>query len=363
MLIAVNNDNKFAYNVIIEEDFSALAIHIGEANILKRRFCIITDSNVSKVYLDEVSSILKSIASELYVYEFKAGEESKSLDNASNLYRLLIEYKFDRNDVLIALGGGVTGDLCGYVAATYLRGIRYIQIPTSLLAQVDSAIGAKTALNFLSYKNVIGAFYLPALVYINVTSLKSLDDRQLASGMAEVIKAAMIKDYDFFKHLETMPFNLRVWDTCSLVDMIYKSILIKKDIVESDLKERGQRALLNFGHTIGHALESYFNFAKSHGECVALGCVAASFISHKYLLISEEDKKRIESLFFSYRLPVRLSEEVDIEEVLNNILNDKKMNSGQIAFILIKSIGDAFIDNRISKDDMREALRSIIDEE
>ena len=360
MILPVNYQDKFAYNIHIEEDFSALKEAVKSLESYKVKYCIVSDSNVSSLYQHTVKGILSELSDNVVNISFTAGEASKNLDTVNTIYKFLIKHKFDRNDILVALGGGVVGDLCGYVAASYLRGVRFIQIPTSLLAQADSSIGGKTGVDFMSYKNIIGAFHMPSLVYSNIDTLKTLSDVEFASGMAEIIKSAIIKDRFFFDLLEYKADKIKAKDNSTCMDMLFRSDSIKKAVVEEDPKEKGERALLNFGHTLGHAIEKELNFKLSHGQCVALGSCAAADISMNRYLISSDEKKRIENLFKIFDLDIKLRYNIDIESVLKATLNDKKMSFGKIKFILINSIGEAFIDDSVSMEEMREGLKSII---
>ena len=360
MILPVNYENKFAYNIYIKEDFAALKTAIKSLDLYKVKYCIISDSNVSSLYQHTVQSILSECSDKVVNISFIAGEVSKNLDTVNTMYKFLIKHKFDRNDILVALGGGVVGDLCGYVAASYLRGLRFIQIPTSLLAQADSSIGGKTGVDFMSYKNLVGAFHMPSLVYSNIGTLRTLSSEEFASGMAEVVKSAIIKDRFFFDLLEHKAGKIKAKDSLTCMDMLFRSDSIKKAVVEEDPKEKGVRSLLNFGHTLGHAIEKELNFKLSHGQCVALGSCAAADISMKRHLISSDEKRRIENLFRTFDLDNKLRYNIDIESVLKATLNDKKMSSGKIKFILINSIGEAFIDDSVSMEEMREGLKSII---
>ena len=360
MILPVNYDEKFAYNIYIEEDFSKLSEAIQMLELNKVKYCIVSDTNVSSIYKKELESILSEFSDNVVNINFTAGEASKNLDTVNLIYKFLIDNKFDRNDILVALGGGVVGDLCGYVAACYMRGVRFIQIPSSLLAQADSSIGGKTGVDFMSYKNIIGAFHMPSLVYTNISTLKTLGNNEFSSGMAEIIKAAIIKDDSFFDVLEKKADKIKSKDSAACMDMLFKADAIKKAVVEEDPREKGARALLNFGHTLGHAIEKELNFKLSHGQCVALGSCIAAYISMKRKLISLDEKKRIENLFNTFDLDIKLRYNIDVESVLKATLSDKKMSSGKIKFILIKSIGEAFIDDSVSMEEMREGLKSII---
>ena len=273
--INVLYQNKPCYDIYIEDSFGALADALEPFALTDRKVCIITDSNVDPLYGAEVEDMIGAISGECVRYVFPAGEESKTLDTVREIYKFLIGNHFNRKDLLIALGGGVVGDLTGYTAATYLRGIEFIQIPTTLLSQADSSIGGKTGVDFDGYKNMVGAFYMPRLVYMNMETLQSLSDRQFYSGFAEVMKSALIKDGNFYEWLIDQMYEICERDVETLAEMVERSCMIKKLVVEKDPLEKGDRALLNFGHTIGHAIEKYMNFTMTHGECVALGCVAA----------------------------------------------------------------------------------------
>ena len=270
----------------------------------------------------------------------------------------MIEEKFDRKDLLLALGGGVTGDITCYTAATYLRGIDFIQIPTTLLAQADSSIGGKTGVDFEGYKNMVGAFYMPKLVYMNVSTLKTLSDRQFYSGFAEIMKHGLIKDAVFYEWLLDHMYEICDREPETLLEMVEKSSLIKKLVVEKDPTEKGDRALLNFGHTIGHAIEKYKNFTMTHGECVALGAVAAAFISWKHEWLSMEEYYEIRDMFVPFNLPISI-EGIDPEEILRLTKSDKKVEGDHIKFILLKKVGKAVIDKTVSDQDILNALSEI----
>ena len=260
---------------------------------------------------------------------------------------------------LIVLGGGVTGDITGYAAATYLRGVDFIQIPTTLLAQCDSSIGGKTGVDFEGYKNMVGAFYMPKLVYMNVSVLGTLDDRQFYGGFAEVMKHGLIKDSNFYEWLLDKMYEIHERDPETMLEMVQKSCLIKKLVVEKDPTEKGDRALLNFGHTIGHAIEKAKNFNMTHGECVALGCVAAAYISWKHEWLSMEEYYEIRDMFVPFNLPITI-EDIDPEEILALTKSDKKAENGSIKFVLLKKVGKAVIDRNVTDDDILNAVKEIL---
>ena len=291
------------------------------------------------------------------LHAIPAGEEHKTLDTVKEIYKVLITEKYDRKDLLLALGGGVVGDITGYTAATYLRGVDFIQIPTTLLAQSDSSIGGKTGVDFDGYKNMVGAFYMPKLVYMNVKTLKTLDDRQFYSGFAEVMKHGLIKNAAYEWLLDNM-YEIHDRDMAVLEEMVMRSCEVKKLVVEKDPKEQGDRALLNFGHTIGHAIEKAKHFTMLHGECIALGAVAAAFISWKHNWLSMEEYYEIRDMYVPFNLPISI-DDIDPQEILELTKSDKKMLSGQIRFVLLKKVGKAVVDMTVTDEEILDAIKEI----
>lgn len=346
------------YDIVIRDDFRALPGELEVFDIASRKLCIVTDSNVGKRYADELLDLLRPHCQAVHVFVFPEGEASKNLYTVQDVYRFMIEHKFDRKDLLLALGGGVVGDLTGYTAATYLRGINFIQIPTTLLSQVDSSIGGKTGVDFDQYKNMVGAFYMPKLVYMNVATLKTLDDRQYYSGMGEVLKHGLIKSAPFYEWIIENMYEIHDRNLDILEDMVYKSCTCKKIVVEKDPTEKGERAILNFGHTIGHAIEKAKNFELMHGECVALGCVAASYISWKRELISKDEYYEIRDMFVPFNLPISI-EDIDPEEIYELTTSDKKVEGSKIKFILLKKVGKAMIDTTVTKEEIIAGINEI----
>jgi 3-dehydroquinate synthase len=310
---------------------------------------------VDKLYGDQVETLLAGCCEEIHRFVFPAGEASKTLDTVRDLYEYLIVNHYDRKDLLIALGGGVVGDLTGYAAATYLRGIDFVQVPTTLLSQVDSSIGGKTGVDFDSYKNMVGAFHQPKLVYMNVNTLNTLTDEQFSCGMGEILKHGLIKDADYYEWTIQHMSEICERDLATLKTMIAASCEIKRAVVEKDPTEKGERALLNFGHTIGHAIEKLKNFQMLHGQCVGLGVVAAAYISYKRELLSAEEFFEIRDMNVGFDLPISF-EGLDTEEIIRTTKSDKKMEAGKIKFVLLKGIGHAFVDRTVTDDEMRDAL-------
>lgn len=361
--LTINYNKKPCYDIVYSNQFKDLILEFEDLQISDRNVCIITDHNVEKLYVSEVKNLFENHCKRVIVYSFPAGEKSKTLDTVRDAYTFLIQEKITRKDLLVALGGGVVGDLTGFTAATYLRGIDFIQIPTTLLAQVDSSIGGKTGVDFDQYKNMVGAFHMPRLVYSNISTLKDLDDRQFYAGMAEVMKAGLLKDSLFYEWIITNMYEICERNLIILEEMVLRADQIKKVIVEKDPAEKGERALLNLGHTIGHAIEKVKNFELLHGECVALGCVAAAYISMKHHMLSTDEYYEVRDMFVPFCLPITV-DGIDPEEVVALTKSDKKAESGKIKFILLKKIGKAVVDMTVTDEEMLEAVKELyFDEE
>lgn len=359
--ITVNYEQKPCYDIELQQDFKALPEKLKALGYENRKVCIVTDSNVGKLYLQELIEQLEPLCSKCISYVFEAGESSKNTDTVGKVYEHLILNAFDRKDLLVALGGGVVGDLTGFTAATYLRGIDFVQVPTSLLAQVDSSIGGKTGVDFMQYKNMVGAFYMPKLVYMNLSALKTLPERQISSGMGEIIKHGLIKDTSYFSYLKENSSKIKALDMSALEELVYGSCEVKRKVVENDPKEQGERALLNFGHTLGHAIEKLSEFSLYHGECVALGMVGAGYISWNLGHITKEQLAMIEETIQSYGLPIRASEfSHTSEEILAATKLDKKMESGKVKFIVLEEIGNAVITKELTDEEILSSISYVI---
>lgn len=359
--IDVKKDGTYSYSICLEPDFGRLAEAVKPLNTENRKLCIVTDSTVAELYAEALQKVLEKLCAGVSLFVFPSGESHKTLDTVRNLYEHLILNKFDRKDMLVALGGGVVGDLTGFAAATYLRGIDFIQVPTTLLSQVDSSIGGKTGVDFDAYKNMVGAFHMPRLVYMNLGTLKTLPERQFASGMAEIIKHGLIQDSAYYEWLQAHSGEIERRDYDALRYMVYGSCQIKRRVVEEDPTEKGIRAWLNFGHTAGHAVEKLKNFELCHGECVSVGCVAAAWISWKRGFLTLEERTQIEKTLQNYRLPVRVGG-VRPEDVLKTTKLDKKMEAGKIKFVLLKKIGEAFVSKDVEDEELLEAIRYVCEE-
>ncbi len=327
-----------SYPIYITTDYGSLGKSIADARI-NGKIVLITDTNVDRFQSAECINALKASGFDVYKYIIEAGEKSKNLDTVKNIYKFLIDNRFDRNSGLIALGGGVIGDITGFAAATFLRGISFVQVPTSLLAQADSSVGGKVGVDFDGSKNIIGAFYQPKLVYINVNSLKTLPVRELKAGLAEIIKHGIISDADFYEYVDYNIKKIFNFDEYVLQYIAKVNCSIKGSIVEQDEKENELRAVLNFGHTIGHAIESAYGFELLHGECVSLGMIAAFKIAFRLEMVGENVIMKVTDTLLKAGLPVRL-ENIDVDKVYSHMLHDKKIRNNKMMFILPKGIGE-----------------------
>ncbi|SCX77526.1 3-dehydroquinate synthase [Pseudobutyrivibrio sp. AR14] len=359
--INVNYNGQYSYSICIRSDFNDLIPMLNEK--VKKSYdkvCIVTDSNVASHYLSDLLEIFKNNGDEVYSFSFEAGEASKTLDTVRFLYEHLITKKFTRKSLLVALGGGVVGDLTGFAASTFLRGIDFIQVPTTLLSQVDSSVGGKTGVDFDGYKNMVGAFYMPKLVYMNLSTLKTLDDYNFACGMGEVIKHGLIADADFYRWLSENSIKLKERDFDALEYCVYTNCNIKRHVVEIDPTEKGIRAYLNFGHTLGHAIEKHSNFTLGHGQCVSLGMICAGYLSEKLGYITAKDNEEIARICQLYDLPIKVGN-MTKEQVLAASKSDKKMQGSKIKFTILKSIGaaDSYLD--FTDEDLLEAIEKVLE--
>lgn len=329
--------------------------------IPSQKTVVITNPNINSLYGNILKDALKNEGFDAYFIDIPDGEEYKTLDTAVKIYERLIVIRMERESPLIALGGGVIGDITGFVAATYLRGVPYIQAPTTLLAQVDSSIGGKTAVNHPKGKNLIGAFYQPKVVYIDIDTLNTLPKKEILCGVAEIIKYGIIRDSGFFEFLEDNIERLINLDEDALIYSIKRSCEIKADVVSRDEKESGLRAILNFGHTIGHAVESLTGYKKyKHGEAVAIGMVYAARLSLESGLCSDRDYKRVVNLIKKAGLPATIPDTVaqgfSPDSIINSLYLDKKVKGEKIRFVLMKGIGSVEIYDGVVHETIKKVL-------
>ena len=358
-VLTVNMNRKPVYDIQITDSFDELSEKIKSIGLEGRKTFVITDDTVEPLYADALKQELAKVCSEVTVYAFKAGEKSKNLDTVRDILRAMVEAHINRSDFVTALGGGVVGDVAGFCASIFMRGIPVVQVPTTLLAQVDSSVGGKTGVDFDDFKNMVGAFKMPALVYINTSTLNSLPGRLYYAGMGEVLKYGLIMDASFYEWLIDHMYEIHDKDKAVLNEMVLTCCSCKQKIVERDPFETGDRALLNFGHTIGHAIEKYKGFELLHGECVALGCVAAAFISWKKDKLSMDEFYEIRDMFVPFNLPISV-DDLDPEKILELTRSDKKNTTDEgMRFILLKKVGKAYIDKNVSDDEILAAIEEI----
>lgn len=326
-------------------------------HIKSKQVVVVTNETVAPLYLERVTKHLQDYQLETII--LADGEQYKTLETLNIIFNALLEKKFSRNATLIALGGGVVGDLSGFAAACYQRGIPFIQIPTTLLSQVDSSVGGKTGVNHALGKNMLGAFYQPQSVIIDVNVLGTLDDRQLAAGVAEVIKYGLIRDATFFSWIEQNIEKIMARDEAALTYIIKQSCQNKAEIVAADERESGIRAILNLGHTFGHAIETGMGYGKYlHGEAVAIGTCQAAELSCELGWLSQQDVDRIKNLFQRATLPVDAPKNLTAETFLQLMAVDKKNVDGNIRLILLNKIGEATLPVAVDKEKLLKVLNA-----
>jgi 3-dehydroquinate synthase len=323
-----------------------------------KKAAVVTDSNVGPTYAKSVTDSLSSVGIESVVATIPAGEDRKNLAGLSLIYDQILAARIERSTPILALGGGVIGDMAGFVAATVLRGVPFVQIPTTLLAMVDASVGGKTGINHSTGKNLIGAFHQPLAVLIDPNTLKTLPGRELRGGLAECIKHEIIRDSEGFGRLESSIDRAVAGDIDMLAQLVAHNVAIKAKVVEADPFEKGERAHLNFGHTFGHAIETVSHYQYSHGECVALGMVAASRLASHLHLLDEDSRRRIVKLIARAGLPVG-NLGLDPRAVADAMAFDKKVRGGRIRFILPDRIGHVVIRDDVSPEAALAALQSL----
>ena len=334
------------YNIYIEHGIIKNAGKFVRDVSKAVRAVIISDSNVAPIYADIVENSLKENGFETSMFVFEAGEERKRLATIAKMYEHFFEHSITRTDIIVALGGGVTGDMAGFAAASYLRGIDFVQIPTSLLSQVDSSVGGKTGVDLPTGKNLVGAFWQPNVVLIDPDTLDTLPQKFFNDGMGEVIKYGCIRSKSLFERLE------RENAKGIIDDIIYECISIKRDVVENDERDTGERAILNFGHTFGHALEKLHNYSGiTHGEAVAVGALTLTKITEEKNITANGVSEKISTLLKKYNMPTET--EFSLTDIVKATKGDKKSSGKSLNFIFIRDIGECFI-NKIENDKIPE---------
>jgi len=322
------------------------------------RYAIVTDMNVNHLYGERLLDIMRGAGLDAMLFPFPAGEKSKTLYTVEALASRLARAGYDRKDAIIALGGGVTGDIAGFLASAYMRGIPFVQVPTTLLAQVDSSVGGKTGVDLPEGKNLFGAFYQPKAVYIDIDVLQTLPREELLGGLAEVIKYGIIRDGDFFTYLEEYRRKILQLEDESIEKVICRCCEIKAEVVESDEQEEGLRKILNYGHTLGHAIEGASNFQLIHGLAVAIGMVAASKLSVMMETLSGRDAERIYSVISAYGMPVAVPGNLDRALLKRYLKTDKKAVRGRVFYILPDAIGSTYLTDEVTEQMLEAVLQS-----
>lgn len=340
------------YKIYIENSFDNLLKYIKQNNIPYDNIVILTDDNVKEHYLSCIENIFKD--KNVFSYVLKQGEETKNINTVCDVYEFLLNNNIDRKSLLVSLGGGVVGDISGFVASTYMRGINYIQIPTSLLAQVDSSIGGKTGVDFMNKKNIVGTFYNPSLVFININTLKTLPKEHIQNSMAEVIKCGYILDENYLNYINLQKEKILNYNMEVFTNIVYKCCKLKMEIVTKDEKEQNIREILNFGHTFGHAIESVTDFKILHGKAVAMGIVASMYISYKLNKITKDDLQNAKNILSFFNLYNKIP--LDAQKIYEIMLYDKKNINKNIKIIILIEIGSAISTSSIEKTLLIDAI-------
>lgn len=348
-----------SYDIVIGYDIAQEIVNFVKRAGYSQKALLITDTNVGPLYGQQVQALLAEAGLQAEVFQIPAGESSKNLTVANEVFTRAIELGLDRKSPVFALGGGVVGDLAGFVAATYMRGVPFVQLPTSLLAQVDSSVGGKVAVNHELGKNLIGAFYQPQAVFMELNYMKTLPQREIYTGLGEIIKYGIIYDEAFFQFLEENKAQVLALEPEALVHIIARSCEIKAAVVSQDEKEAGLRRILNFGHTIAHAIEKETGYVRyNHGEAVATGMIGAAYISRQLGLIGDEAFARVKNLVAAYKLPLQ-AHGVTVEAMYGDIFHDKKTVGGKVTWVLMESIGRVICRNDVPETTVKEAMAAV----
>lgn len=352
--IDVNLESK-KYPVFITNNFDSINLYLDEHKI-NEKILIVTDQKIDELYSKEFLSRLKN--KNPIVFKMKEGEHSKNLETISSIYDTCFHNNFTRSSAIIALGGGVIGDTAGFAASTYMRGIKFIQVPTTIIADVDSSIGGKVGVNFQGIKNLIGAFYHPEFIYINTSVLRTLEKRQVVSGIAEVIKYAILFDSTFFNYLEENSTGLLNLESDRLKYVIKKCINMKLKAIQNDIHDRNERQILNFGHTLGHVIESISSHGVYHGEAIALGMMYECILSNISNILSESEMMNIFRLLGKFGLIFNFSFGTT-SEIFKIMRHDKKAEGGNNRFIFPNSIGNCTIVQGLKEDKLVKGLQML----
>ena len=365
---------SFKYPIFIGRDIINQIRFDFQKQIKNKKVFLIYDDffnpiNKASNPVSKLNKIISEVTKSLKVFPVKSRDTNKNFNKLQSLIEKMLFYKIDRDSVIITFGGGVIGDIGGFAASILLRGINYIQMPTTLLAQVDSSVGGKTGINTRLGKNLVGTFHQPTKVIIDTSLISTLPKRELYAGFAEVIKYSLICDKDFFQYLDLNYKNILMMKKPFLEDLIFKSCLIKSKIVSQDEKEKGVRAFLNLGHTFGHAFEALLNYKNSHlihGEAVAIGICMAFRLSEKLNLCSKDDVIKVENIISKFKLPNSINKHKNLElyykKVFKKLYSDKKVKNGKLTFVLPKGIGNTILKNNLKEKTILEFLKEEIHE-
>lgn len=359
--IKVNLDRRQSQSYVISigyDIFDRIALMIAGSRIASR-YVVVTDDGIAALYGESLVAYLQKMGVRSDMIVFPAGEKSKNIQSVLEIAGRLIDLGVDRGSALISLGGGVTGDLTGFVSSVYMRGVPCIQVPTTLLAQVDSGIGGKTGIDLPQGKNLIGTFSQPAGVFIDIKCLETLPEAEYRSGLAEVVKYGVIDGKAFFEQLETGVDAVLSRDRSSLEEIVRRACTIKKGIVEMDEREQGLRRILNFGHTVGHALEAASGYTLSHGSAVAVGMIAEARISQRLHGLPLQEGERIEQLIASLGLPCRVPEGLAMPDILAALKRDKKKEGNIVNFVMLKKIGLPFVNGGVPDEIVQETIEGL----
>lgn len=350
---------KRGYDICIHSNLEYLLHRIIQ--LLKhQRVLIVTDQNVHRLYGDCVESYLRMNKIEVYQYIMPAGEKSKQLETIEDIYTVLLREQFDKEDMILAFGGGVVGDTAGFAASTYQRGIGFIQLPTTLLSQVDSSVGGKVGVNCKMVKNAIGSIYQPEIVCINPQFLKTLDKRQLRNGLVEIVVHSIIASRELFTYVERYTEKILKCDTGVMEYLIEENCRIKRDVVIQDEYDKGRRAVLNFGHTIGHAVEACSNYTLLHGEAVSVGILGAIELAVYLKMLTLDEYTRIKRLLIKIGSPVK-AKGISVDEIYLKMLNDKKRRMEEFRFVLPSTIGEVKIIKYTDKEVLFKILKKLVE--
>jgi len=350
---------KSGYDILIGDNYLDSLSGILETSCPANKYAVITDDNVYKLYGKDIIRRLRYGKLRAEVFVTPHGERSKSIKEVIRLSSEILERGFDRKSAIIALGGGVTGDLAGFIASILMRGIPYVHVPTTLLAQVDSSIGGKTGINLKTGKNLIGAFYQPVCVITDISFLSTLPEKEFINGLAEVIKYSLIGNEPAISLLEENLNRLLTGDKEILLNTIAGCIRAKAAIVRKDEKEKNARQILNFGHTIGHAIEMASNFRIQHGKAISKGMTAACLLSEELTGFNPSDTARVNGILKSAGLDCEISKGISAEQIIEGLASDKKKDGGRLKFVLLEKIGSPLINFEVEKKNLRRVLRQI----